>query len=90
MRWQWGEAPPGVYAGALQVALVAFVVGGSLLNMAYFDLLYHIIALTVVLEIVAPEAGETSAVTGTSKNEEPWWKQPKPQLAAFSGDTRWP
>ncbi len=36
----------------LQASFVAYAVGGAFLGLAYFDLLYHLIALTVLLRVV--------------------------------------
>ncbi len=41
------------YARMLQISIIAFVIGGSLLDMAYLDLIYHLIALGVGLEVAA-------------------------------------
>ncbi|MFO0981203.1 MAG: putative O-glycosylation ligase, exosortase A system-associated [Planctomycetota bacterium] len=37
----------------IQLSLTAFVVGGTFLNRAHFDFLYHLIAISVCLEVVA-------------------------------------
>lgn len=37
----------------LQASFVAYAVGGAFLGLAYFDLLYHLVALTVLLRVVA-------------------------------------
>ena len=47
-----------------------------LLNLAYFDLLYHIIALTVCLETLAvSEKLEAPTLTLVPPSETPWWEQ---------------
>lgn len=38
-------------AGMIQVSLVGFAVGGAFLSLAYFDLLYHLMALLVLLKL---------------------------------------
>jgi probable O-glycosylation ligase (exosortase A-associated) len=42
---QWAKE----LAGMLQVSLVGYAVGGAFLGLGYFDLYYHIVAMTVVL-----------------------------------------
>jgi hypothetical protein len=37
-------------AAMVQVSLVGYTIGGAFLSLAYFDLLYDIIAILVVLE----------------------------------------
>ena len=39
-------------ARMLQASFVAYLVGGAFLGLAYFDLLYHLVALTVLLKVV--------------------------------------
>ncbi|MDB4470886.1 putative O-glycosylation ligase, exosortase A system-associated [Deltaproteobacteria bacterium] len=39
-------------ARMLQASFVAYAVGGAFLGLAYFDLLYHLVALTVLLRVV--------------------------------------
>lgn len=41
------------YADMLQVSLIAFMVGGTFLGRAYFDLFYHLVAVVVILKILA-------------------------------------
>jgi len=38
-------------AGMIQVSLMGFAVGGAFLSLAYFDLLYHLVALLVLLKL---------------------------------------
>ena len=40
-------------ASMLQVAMVAYAVGGTFLGLAYFDLPYHIIALVVIAKVIS-------------------------------------
>lgn len=47
------------YADLVEVSLIAYIVGGVFLNMAYFDLMYQLIAVAAVLEC---EAGGDAAV----------------------------
>ena len=39
-------------ANMFLIALVAYMVGGVFLGRAYFDLFYHIVAMTVILKVV--------------------------------------
>lgn len=41
------------YSRMFEVSLVAFLVGGTFLDRVYFDLTYHIMALTVCLHVLA-------------------------------------
>ncbi len=53
----------------LQASFVAYAVGGAFLGLAYFDLLYHLVALTVLLRVVADRELQTSAATSAGKLE---------------------
>lgn len=69
----------GIYAGMMQISLLAFAIGGLLLDMALFDLFYQLVALTVSLELAA--AAVTRVETVESPAEAPtgeWWRQPRP------------
>ena len=63
-----------VQARMLQVAIVAYMTGSMFLNTAYNEVIYHLIALTVCLEVVATQTAEVR------EEEIPWWKRP-PQPA---------
>ncbi len=39
------------YADMLQLSLFAFVIGGTFLGRAYFDLFYHIVAMIVIMQV---------------------------------------
>jgi hypothetical protein len=41
------------YCTLFESTLAAFVVGSAFLNRAHFDLLYHLVAVTLVFEILA-------------------------------------
>lgn len=60
-----GRAPPwaGVWAGYLRASLAAWAVGGFFLGIAYWDLLYHLIVVCILLERIAerPEAASNPA-----------------------------
>ncbi len=42
----------------LQACFVAYAVGGAFLGLAYFDLLYHLVALTILLKVVFVKENE--------------------------------
>jgi probable O-glycosylation ligase (exosortase A-associated) len=77
----WAE----VYARMLQISLLAYMVGSMFLNTAYSELIYHLIALSVCLEVAAHAEVSATATTVESSASvpavpgEPWWKQPIPQ-----------
>jgi len=65
------------YASMLQCSLIAYSVGGMLGDGAYFDLTYHLIAMTVSLEL-AVETAETrveSLELVTSSPNREWWRE---------------
>lgn len=64
------------YARMLQISLVGFIVGGMFLDMAYFDLLYHLIGLSVCLEVAAAADQASPSQEVENKSELPWWKRP--------------
>ncbi len=51
-------------ATALQVGLIGFAVGGAFLNMAFFDLYYHLLAATIITAALVDRAvAETAPAT---------------------------
>ncbi len=42
----------GSYSDMLQVSLIAYMVGGTFLGRAYFDLFYHLVATVVILKVL--------------------------------------
>jgi len=49
----------------LQASLFAYAIGGAFLGLAYFDLLYHLVAVTVLLRVVTErEYGTAARVAG--------------------------
>jgi probable O-glycosylation ligase (exosortase A-associated) len=62
------------WARMLQISIIGYVVGSVFLNMAYFDLIYHLVALSVSLEVVA-EQGVEEAHQPDELVALPWWKQ---------------
>jgi probable O-glycosylation ligase (exosortase A-associated) len=65
------------HARMLQISIAGYVTGGFFLDMAYFDLYYHLIALGVALEVIASveAAGEEKDTAQTRSLELPWWKR---------------
>jgi len=53
-------------AGMIQVSLVGFAVGGAFLSLAYFDLLYHLIAVLVLLKLQVAQSLATGNTGGQS------------------------
>ncbi len=60
-----------VQARMLQIAIVAYMTGSMFLNTAYNEVIYHLIALTVCLEVVAH-----TAEAPAQAEDVPWWKRP--------------
>jgi probable O-glycosylation ligase (exosortase A-associated) len=70
----------GDLAGMIQVAILGYAVGGAFLSLEYFDLVYHLVAITVLVEgialapavaapsnvAVAPVAGVKSSLNSVS------------------------
>jgi probable O-glycosylation ligase (exosortase A-associated) len=83
MRHKDGWA--GIWAGMMQVSLVAFAAGGLLLDMALFDLFYQMVALTVSLEVAAAGEAVEPGAEPAVRTDGPWWKQPR---AAAAGGGR--
>lgn len=78
-RWcQQATAPPWVEVQArmLQISIVAYMTGSLFLNTAYNEVIYHLIALTVCLEVVAMQTAEVR------EEEIPWWKRPAAHVPA--------
>jgi len=60
-------------AGMIQVSLVGFAVGGAFLSLAYFDLLYHLMALLVLLKLQVAQslaAGNTDGQSTLSQDNQ--------------------
>ncbi|MES1245323.1 MAG: putative O-glycosylation ligase, exosortase A system-associated [Acidobacteriota bacterium] len=59
-------------ARMLQISILGYLVGSLFLNMAYNEVIYHLVGLTVCLEVVA----EAVVPETKSVEEVPWWKRP--------------
>lgn len=71
-----------IYAQMLQLSIVAFLIGSTFLNRAFFDLIYHVVALSVCLGLAAaaePAAAPAEAGAPGRRPGVPWWRQaPQP------------
>jgi probable O-glycosylation ligase (exosortase A-associated) len=70
----WGE----VYARMLQVSIVAYMAGSMFLNMAYFELIYHLVGASASLEIAVAAEARTGEAPAMAADDLPWWKRPLP------------
>jgi probable O-glycosylation ligase (exosortase A-associated) len=57
-------------AAMIQVSIVGYAVGGAFLSLEYFDLVYHLIAVTVLLKVLVDEALAESTVSQKSVDSE--------------------
>jgi len=57
-------------AAMMQVSLLAFCVGGVFLGLCYFDLLYHLIAVVVILDVLIQKGETNPAGTAASASTE--------------------
>lgn len=58
------------YARAFQISLLGYAVGGSFLNVAYWDIFYHLVALCVLLKVMLGKvvmASEEERITAQAK-----------------------
>jgi len=56
----------GQYAWALRIALIAYGVSGAFLSLAYFDLFYTVVALSVVMQREVREISVAPATSGAT------------------------
>ncbi len=75
----------GSWASMMQVAFVAFATGGLLLDMALFDLLYQLVALTVSLELAMAATKQEGAPAPAVEDSAPWWRQARQTGPAAAG-----
>ncbi len=72
-----GDPWVATHARMLQIAIVAYSIGSLLLDMAYFDLFYHLVAMSVCLEVVARQPADIELSLETTRLPEvPWWRRP--------------
>jgi probable O-glycosylation ligase (exosortase A-associated) len=68
-----------VQARMLQISILGYLVGATFLNMAYAELIYTLIALSVGLELAAQAEAGSAAVPVPALQpvqEIPWWRRP--------------
>lgn len=64
-------------AAMIQVSIVGYAVGGAFLSLEYFDLVYHLIAVTVLLRVLVDEAlADTTASKESVDSEGPHGQRP--------------
>jgi putative inorganic carbon (hco3(-)) transporter len=64
-EFAWAEA----YATMLQLSLAAYIIGGAFLGLAYFDLLYYLIAASVCLQAVVRRDLRRAQIAAESEPE---------------------
>jgi probable O-glycosylation ligase (exosortase A-associated) len=70
-EYQWVNS----YANMLQTSVIAYMVGGAFLGRAYFDLFYHLVAMTVIVQVLVErqwknnQAGVTAVPSGRLKRQ---------------------
>jgi hypothetical protein len=52
------------YSHMLEVSLVAYLVNGAFLSVAYIDLFYHVITCVILLKVLAEREPKEDATTG--------------------------
>ncbi|HWM92304.1 MAG TPA: putative O-glycosylation ligase, exosortase A system-associated [Thermoanaerobaculia bacterium] len=67
-----------IQARMLQISIIAYMTGSMFLNTAYNELIYHLIALTVCLEVVAHAQSQEATAVPAKAEDVPWWKRPAP------------
>ena len=79
LRDRAAQAWIGTQARMFQISILGYLAGSLFLNMAYNEVIYHLIGLTVCLEVVA-EAEAHAAISPEAAlvEEIPWWKQAPP------------
>jgi probable O-glycosylation ligase (exosortase A-associated) len=85
LRDQTGQPWIETQARMFQISILGFLAGSMFLNMAYNEVIYHLVALTVCLEVVAEAEAHAAAPAGSAAASEdvPWWK--RPQAATVAG-----
>jgi probable O-glycosylation ligase (exosortase A-associated) len=68
-------------ARMFQISILGYLAGSMFLNMAYNEVIYHLVGLTVCLEVVAEAEALAQAPEEKVVEDMPWWK--RPQTAAM-------
>jgi probable O-glycosylation ligase (exosortase A-associated) len=68
-------------ARMFQISILGYLAGSMFLNMAYNEVIYHLVGLTVCLEVVAEADALAQAPEEKVVEDMPWWK--RPQTAAM-------
>jgi len=59
MRWLYN------YSNMLEMSILTYLVCGTFLSEAYFDLVYHLVAIVVILKVLAEKGVESEELTQT-------------------------
>jgi probable O-glycosylation ligase (exosortase A-associated) len=77
LRAQTGQPWIEVQARMFQISILGYLVGSTFLNMAYNEVIYHLVGLTVCLEVVAEAGALAKAPQEEPAGDVPWWKRPQ-------------
>jgi probable O-glycosylation ligase (exosortase A-associated) len=77
LRDQAGQAWIETQARMFQISILGYLAGSMFLNMAYNEVIYHLIGLTVCLEVVAEAEALAKAPEEEPVEDVPWWKRPQ-------------
>jgi probable O-glycosylation ligase (exosortase A-associated) len=80
-RQPWIETQARMF----QISILGYLAGSMFLNMAYNEVIYHLIGLTVCLEVVAEAEALAKAPEEQAVEDVPWWK--RPQTSPMVGST---
>jgi probable O-glycosylation ligase (exosortase A-associated) len=73
-------------ARMFQISILGYLAGSMFLNMAYNEVIYHLIGLTVCLEVVAEAEALAKAPEEEPVKDVPWWKRPQtPPIVGSTG-----
>jgi putative inorganic carbon (HCO3(-)) transporter len=73
------------HARMLQISMLGYLLGSMFLNMAYNEVIYHLVGLTVCLEVVAGAEALVTEPEALPLEGIPWWK--RPQASPMVGST---
>ena len=68
LRWAYN------LTSMLQLSLVAYAVGGAFLGLAYYDLYYHIVAITIITHSLVKKALAEEAAKTVEKTPAQLWQ----------------